>query len=110
MTSMKRRTAIAVTLGVWIAALGSAGALTYDLERARPVERLTLPLAPPVRAAPAVVVLESSIAEPQVLYVRTITVVGRVPRRSVVAVTPEPTSEATQTTIPERTRLHDAPR
>jgi hypothetical protein len=30
---MKKRTTIAVTVGVWIAAMGSAAALTYDLNR-----------------------------------------------------------------------------
>ncbi|HEY2201144.1 MAG TPA: hypothetical protein VGH56_04605, partial [Solirubrobacteraceae bacterium] len=33
MTPMKKRTMIAITLGAWLAALGSASALTYELSR-----------------------------------------------------------------------------
>jgi|HubBroStandDraft_1064217.scaffolds.fasta_scaffold26070_5 hypothetical protein len=34
MTTIEQLTATAVTMGVWIAAVGSAAALTYDLNRA----------------------------------------------------------------------------
>ena len=33
MAAFKRRTMFAITLGVWFAAIGSAAALTYDLNR-----------------------------------------------------------------------------
>lgn len=95
MTSMKRRTAIIVGVGAWIAALGSAGALTYDLNRALPLAGPRSELAAQVNAAPTALV-ESAPAEPPVLYVSTFTVVGEPPRRRVVTVKPKPVPEISQ--------------
>jgi hypothetical protein len=77
MATMKRRTAIAVTVGVWLAAAGSAAALTYDLNRPLHLAKTTLLRAAPVsamHAAAPVSEIES------VLVIPTITVVGRAPR------------------------------
>ena len=84
MGPIKKRTAIAVTVAVWIAALGSAAGLTYDLNgtphlasahlanvTSRPATALAA--APPGTARPA------SEME-QVLFIPTITVVGSMPR------------------------------
>ena len=95
MSGMKRRTAIVVGVGAWIAALGSAGALTYDLNRALPLAGARSELAAPVDAAPAALV-EPAPAEPPVLYVSTFTVVGEAPRRRVVTVKPKPVPEISQ--------------
>ena len=80
MTNTKRRTAIAVTVGVWVAALGSAAALTYDLNRPLHLAGATSQLAVPINAE------QAALAEPvlglqPVLYIPTITVVGQMPRR-----------------------------
>ena len=95
MSSMRRRTAIAVGVGAWVAALGSAGALTYDLNRELPLAGASSELAAPVNAAPAVVG-EPSSAEPPVLYVSTFTVVGERPSRPVVVDKPKPVTELSQ--------------
>jgi len=80
MTSMKRRTAIAVTVGVWVAALGSAAALTYDLNRPMHLAGATAQLAVPIHAERAAVA-ESVLELQPVLYIPTITVVGQMPHR-----------------------------
>lgn len=80
---------IALTLGVWCAALGSAGALTYNLSRplpsadetSRPAEQANLG-----HAAAAESVSELSPA----LYIPTITVIGKLPHRAIVAPEPKP--------------------
>ena len=77
MKAMKKRTAIAVTMGVWVAAVGSAAALTYELNR--PVhwaDANPRGVAPTGNTAHAVA---QPVAELQpVIYVPAITVVGRV--------------------------------
>jgi hypothetical protein len=78
MVPMKKRTALAVTLGVWVAALGSAAALTYDLNHA---PRIAQHSAPEVNAItfPAAPIVPT--AEPQpVLMIPTVTIVARAPR------------------------------
>jgi hypothetical protein len=87
MTTMKRRTAIAVTVGIWLAAAGSAAALTYDLNRPLHLAKTTSLRAAPVdamHAAAPVPEIES------VLVIPTITVVGRAPRNRNRTVAPEP--------------------
>lgn len=87
MRTMKRRMAIAVTAGVWIAAVGSAAALTYDLNRPlRWVSGATHVTAASqvAREAPTETVSDS----PPVLYIPTITIVAQVPRRPVTASVP----------------------
>lgn len=81
MAGMKKRTAIAVTVGVWVASLGSAAALTYDLNR---------PLYYPVstisqRTVPALDTRSGTVVEPvqevqRVLYVPTVTIVATLRR------------------------------
>jgi len=89
MTSMKRRTAIAVTVGVWVAGLGSAAALTYDLNRPMHLAGARSPLAKPINAE------QAAVAEPvlelqPVLYIPTITVVGQLPHGPGVTREPKP--------------------
>jgi hypothetical protein len=77
---MKKRTAIAVTLGVWIAAVGSAAALTYDLNRP-----LQLASVAPRRESPfdtANAAVAGPPPEQSVLYIPDITIVGTAPHRS----------------------------
>ncbi|HWW88580.1 MAG TPA: hypothetical protein VNZ26_33530 [Vicinamibacterales bacterium] len=86
---MKRRTAIAVTVGVWVAAVGSAAALTYDLNRPIHLPGATAQLAVPINAE------QAPVAEPvlelqPVLYIPTITVVGQMPHRPGVTREPNP--------------------
>ena len=86
MAPMKKRTAIAVTVGVWMAALGSAAALEYDLNRAPHLSRphlasvTSLPATPLTAAPPAFALLASEVQP--VLVIPTITIVGSM-RRSV---------------------------
>jgi hypothetical protein len=49
MVVMKKRTAVAVTMGVWAAALGSAAALTYELNRPLHWVGVTSQFAAPIR-------------------------------------------------------------
>jgi len=85
MKAMKRGTALAVTLGVWVAALGSAAALTYDLNRVPNVAQSPEPavaVIAPRQAAPV-----KPAAEPQpVLTIPTVTIVAQAPRMPVAKV------------------------
>jgi hypothetical protein len=88
MTEVKRNTAIAVTVAVWVAAVSSAAALAYDLNRplsGRAASQLVVPL-PAARAAVAKPTQE---LEP-VLYIPTITIVAQAPRRPAVSTAPKP--------------------
>jgi hypothetical protein len=87
MVPIRNRTALAVTFGVWIAALGSAAALTYDLNRTPHLTGVTSQPKMPTTTAPPVVVPAASELQP-VLSVPTITIVGSI-RRS-VANAPKP--------------------
>jgi hypothetical protein len=76
MATKKIPTVIAVTLGVWIAALGSAAALTYDLNR--PLKLEVNP--PPIEVASnptRVVSAEPISGVQQVLYLPPITILAR---------------------------------
>jgi len=86
MTSTKRRTMIALTLGVWFAALGSAGALTYDLSRPLQSANATPQLAAATNLDHCAIGAQVSDLAP-VLYIPTITVVGQRPHGAAV-VTP----------------------
>jgi hypothetical protein len=77
MVPMRKRTAVAVTLGVWIAALGSAAALTYDLNRAPNLASVTAQPTTPSAAAPVAVVRPTSNTQP-VLVIPTFTIVGTI--------------------------------
>jgi hypothetical protein len=84
MRPMNKRTAIAVTVSVWIAALGSATALAYDLNRtphlARPHSaNVTSQFATPAPAAPTVFAPPAPEVQ-SVLYIPTITIVGSMRR------------------------------
>jgi hypothetical protein len=75
MTKNRIPTAMAVTLGTWIAALGTAAALTYDLNHPLRL-RSTAAIEMPSNTTPA------GLAEPEatvqsVLYVPAVTIVGR---------------------------------
>jgi hypothetical protein len=77
MEPMKKKwTAIAVTVGVGIAAVSAAAALTYELNRPLHLAGATSQLATPVSPAPAAFIQAVSGPAPM-LYVPTITVVGR---------------------------------
>jgi hypothetical protein len=96
MTNMKSRTAILVTLGVWLAAVGSAAALTYDLNRPLPLVDATPRLEAQVDPTPAA--LTDSVSEPPsvpVLHVSTLTVVRSAPSPA-VGVRPKSTTEISQ--------------
>jgi hypothetical protein len=95
MTSMKRRTAIAVGVGLWIGGLGSAGALTYDLSRTLPLAGATSQPAAPISASGAAFAAPVSERQP-VIYVPTITIVAQGPRRSAVVGDPKPAKEIGQ--------------
>ncbi len=84
MKPMKKRTAIAVTVAVWMAALGSAAALTYDLNRTPHIAKahlanVTSQTAFPSSAAPTALTQPAPEAQP-VLYIPTITIVGTLRR------------------------------
>jgi hypothetical protein len=86
MTTMKSRTAIAVTAGVWVAAVGSAAALTFDLNRPLHWVGATSLRAAPVNAAQTA----EPVSEMQsVLNIPTITVLGHAPHHRVVARVPK---------------------
>lgn len=76
MVPIRKRTALAVTLGVWIAALGSAAALTYDLNRTPHLTGVTSQPKMPMTAAPAAVVVPAASELQPVLSIPTITIVG----------------------------------
>ena len=96
MASVKRRTVVALGMGVWLAAIGSATALTYELNR---------PLSPsvPSSSATSSTVTSSAVApsdlrrvtapegaEAQsVLYIPVITIVGETPRRAPIVREPK---------------------
>jgi hypothetical protein len=82
MNPMKKHTALAVTVGVWIAALGSAAALTYDLNptpRPAPEAPSGLTATTPKPSLPV-----KPAAEPSpVLMIPPVTIVAAVPRAPV---------------------------
>jgi hypothetical protein len=95
MTGMKRRTAIAVGVGLWIGGLGSAVALTYDLTRKLPLAGATSQPAAPINASGAALAVPVS-GLPPVIYVPTITIVAQGPHRSAVVREPKPVKEIGQ--------------
>jgi len=74
---------MALTLGVWVAALGSAGALIYDLSRPLPSADATPRVAEPANLGHDAIVEQVSELSP-VLFIPTITVVGQRPLRALV--------------------------
>jgi hypothetical protein len=88
MVAMKKRTAVAVTMGVWVAALGSAAALAYELNRpvhwAEAISKVAAPIGNAAYAG-AQPVAELS----PVIYVPAVTVVGTV-HRPALAPGPKP--------------------
>ena len=87
MGSFKGRTVLALTVGVWLAAIGSAAALTYELNR--PLSgRLSSAASSTVTSsvvAPSNLrrVTAPEVAQAQsVLYIPVITIVGQTPRRA----------------------------
>jgi hypothetical protein len=84
MTTTKPLNATAVTVGIWIAAVGSAAALTYDLNRTSHLTSDAAQLAAPSHMAPALLAQPVSESQPE-LYVPSITIVGRSHRPSVAS-------------------------
>ncbi len=84
--AIPRKRIMAITVGVWLAAAGSAAALTYELNRPL-VERPSLAAsAPSSRAAsPPTVIDRSETKESFVLQLPPITIVAQAPHRAVVA-------------------------
>lgn len=81
MLAMNKKTATVVTLGVWIAALASAAALAYVVNRPPRWADTTGHVATPAAPAPAAEARAEPMSEwPSVLYVPTITIVGHVHR------------------------------
>ncbi len=75
MTKNKVSTAMAVTLGVWIAALGSAAAVTYRMNRPLRVMATTA-IQVPSDPMPEAVAEPESVMQ-SVLYIPAVTIVGR---------------------------------
>jgi hypothetical protein len=76
MARMKKRLAIAVTVAVWLAALGSAAALSYHWNRDSHLTSVAEPSAPPLSAAAAPPSEAASELQPAI-YLPTITIRGR---------------------------------
>lgn len=76
MARMKKRLAIAVTVAIWLAALGSAAVLSYQWNRASHLTSVADPSAPRLSAAPASFSEPVSELQP-VIYVPTVTIRGR---------------------------------
>jgi hypothetical protein len=76
MSTMKKHTAIGVTVSVLVATLGSAAAVAYDLSRTPRLPSATSELAAPFKPAPAGFAQPVSGLQP-VLYIPTLTIVGR---------------------------------
>jgi hypothetical protein len=93
MLTMNKKTASAVTLGVWIAALGAAGALAYTLNRAPHWPDAARQVAPPVAALAPEVVAEPTSGWSSVLYVPAVTIVGHVQRPRASAPTLAPATD-----------------
>jgi hypothetical protein len=99
MRPMNKRTAIAVTVSVWIAALVSATALAYDLNRtphlATPhLANVTSQFATPAPVAPTVLAPPAPEVQ-SVLYIPTITIVGSM-RRSMDEPKPAPGADISE--------------
>ncbi len=75
MAAMKRQTALAIALGVWIAALGSAGALAYHATRPAYLAGVTSQPEPQFDTESAVAAPESDLQA--VLYIPQATIVGK---------------------------------
>ncbi len=87
MASLKKRTAIAVTVGLWLAAAGSAAALSYHLNRGLGARAPEFEVARPSGAlAPA------PLAEQRVLYVLPILIGAPWPHRPASVTTPAPST------------------
>jgi hypothetical protein len=83
---MKKRIAVAVTVAVWLAAFGSAAALSHHVNRASHLGTIAEPSAPPLSAAPAS--LSEPVSELQpVIYVPTVVIRGRLHGPSTVVTT-----------------------
>jgi hypothetical protein len=93
MGTMKKRTVIAFTAGVWVAALVSAAALAYVLNRPLPLAEAAPDVPAPDHAAMSNASAQTA-AEPRVLYVSTFTVAARPPHRAPVAHRRAPAGEA----------------
>jgi hypothetical protein len=87
MMPMKKRTTAVVTMGVWMAAFGSAAALAYTLNSPLRAPALLSQLVPSATAPADVVQSASRVAA--VISVPMVTIVGRPPR----AITPKPAPE-----------------
>jgi hypothetical protein len=92
MLAMNKKAASAVTLGVWVAALGSAAALAFTLNRVPHGPDVASQVAAPFAAAPAPAgpVAEPPSESPSVLYLPSFTIVGQVHR---ALPTPHPTPD-----------------
>jgi hypothetical protein len=91
MTTIKKLTATRVTVGVWLAAVGSAAALMYDLNRTPHLASDPAQSAAPSHLAPPLLAPPASESQP-VLYVPPVTIVGR-PHRPTVASAPKRLNE-----------------
>jgi hypothetical protein len=87
MASLKKRTAIAVTVGLWLAAAGSATALTHHLNRGLGARALGFEVARS-SGAPA----PAALAEQRVLYVPPIVIGAPWPHRPASVATRTPSS------------------
>ncbi len=94
MAAMKKRMAVAGTLGVWIAAIGSAAALTYDLNR--PLQLASVAPQLESRSDTASAAVAEPPPEPPVLYIPDVTIFGTVPHRSSVAASPKKATDISQ--------------
>jgi len=86
--AIPRKRIMAITVGVWLAAAGSAAALTYELNRPLVEQPSSATIAPSSRSAPAAIVFDrTELSESFVLQLPPITIVARALHRPVVAPT-----------------------
>jgi hypothetical protein len=84
--AIPRKRIMAITVGVWLAAAGSAAALTYELNRPLVERPLSTATAPSSRAPSSPTAIDRAEAnELFVLQLPPITIVAQAPHRAVVA-------------------------
>jgi hypothetical protein len=89
MAAMKKRMAVAVTVGVWMAALGSAAALTYNANRPENIAGGGSQVDAPSDTAGAAAVESIPESEP-VVYMQDVTIVGKAHSPSALTRRPKP--------------------
>jgi hypothetical protein len=89
---MGKRVLVALTVAVWLAAAGSAAALTYELNRPLTVRETGSPPRPVFATARDTNVIRTSVPAP-VLQLPTVTIAGRAAHRAVPDRTSRPPTD-----------------